>query len=240
LNPETEHHILIISGMALAAIIPSMVLLRWFRNSDQFPEPWPIIRKVFWRGIWIVIPVLMIAESLKPWMPVDDALLQALYTAFALAACPEELMKYCVLVFYCLKLKDFDEPMDGIVYGVTVSLGFATLENILYVMSGDMQVAITRALTAVPAHALTGAIMGYFIGSILRTPEKRTRLLILALLIPTLLHGAYDFPLMYLKAAPSKAWVLLLFLLVVITQWKLALRFKKELWKQQKHVQTGA
>jgi len=228
------NQILILICTGLAAVIPSILLLRWFRNSDQFPEPWPIVRKVFWRGVWIVIPVLLIAEFLKQWLPVDQPILHAFYEAFALAACPEELLKYTVLVFYCLKLKDFDEPMDGIVYGVAVSLGFATLENILYVMNGGTQVAIMRALTAVPAHALTGAIMGYYIGSILNTPEKRTSLMILALLIPTLLHGAYDFPLMYLKEEPSKSWVLLLFLLVIITQWKLALRFKKELWKQQK------
>jgi len=224
-----------------AAIIPSLLLLRWFRNSDLIPEPWLLIRKSFYRGIWIIFPVLLIAGILKQWQPQADILNHALFEAFMLAAIPEEIFKYLVLVFFCLRLPEFDEPMDGIVYGVAVSLGFATFENILYVMDGGIGVALMRALTAVPAHALTGAIMGYYIGFSLLT-TKKTRYFILALAVPVLLHGAYDFPLMYLKnssvvGTPSdeslSGWMPVLFLLVISIEWKLAIRYKKQLQEMQ-------
>ncbi len=188
---------MIILFTVIMAVLPSILLLRWFRNSDKFPEPWPVIRRVFWRGVWIVAPVLMIAGFLEQFQPNADVLSSALYEAFALAAIPEELCKYLVLVFFCLRLKEFDEPMDGLVYGVTVSLGFATLENILYVMDGGLSVALMRAFTSVPVHAMMGAIMGYFIAMTLIKPEQCVRYYILALLIPMALHGLYDFPLMY-------------------------------------------
>jgi RsiW-degrading membrane proteinase PrsW (M82 family) len=84
----------------------------------------------------------------------------------------------------------------GIVYASFISLGFAGLENILYVTEGGMSVGITRAFTAVPAHALFGVIMGYQFGLARFYPEERARRLFLALLIPVLLHGIYDFILM--------------------------------------------
>lgn len=223
----------------LAAALPSMLLLRWFRNSDQFPEPWPVVRKVFWRGVWVVAPVLMIADPLKMFQPQDEVMWAALYEAFVLAAIPEEFFKYFVLVFFCLRLKEFDEPMDGIVYGVTVSLGFATFENVLYVMDGGLGVAVMRALTSVPAHAMTGAIMGYFIACSMIEPANKLRAFILAFFVPTLLHGAYDFPLMYLSGVSENAvgdlssWMVPMFLLVIAIQWRLAMRYKKRLRAHQ-------
>ena len=77
---------------------------------------------------------------------------------------PEETFKYLVLTRYSARHRAFDEPMDGIVYGAVASLGFAALENLLYVGSGDLGTAVARAATAVPGHAFTGAIMGYYVG----------------------------------------------------------------------------
>jgi hypothetical protein len=85
----------------------------------------------------------------------------------------------------------FDEPMDGLVYGMTASLGFATLENVLYVGEGGANVALMRALTAVPGHACTGAIMGAYVARA-KFGSQRARNLWLAFLVPMALHGAYD------------------------------------------------
>lgn len=218
-----------------AAILPTILLLRWFRNSDQFPEPWPTVRNVFWRGVWIVAPVIVVAYFLRPFQP-SDIVWGSFYKAFMLAAVPEELFKYLVLILYCLRLKEFDEPIDGIVYGVTVSLGFATLENILYVINGGLSVAIMRALTAVPAHAMMGAIMGYFIAKTMLEPNLKIRYFALAFIIPVIIHGFYDLPLMYLAAARQAEvfvdhtlFIVLLWFAFLLISWRMALTYHQRL-----------
>jgi len=89
----------------------------------------------------------------------------------------------------------FDSPTDGLVYGVVASMGFAALENLFYVYDGGFEVAAMRAITAVPSHALHGAIMGYFITLSHYLPERRALYLFQAITVPIFLHGLYDFPL---------------------------------------------
>jgi RsiW-degrading membrane proteinase PrsW (M82 family) len=108
-------------------------------------------------------------------------------------------LKFVVVVYYCSRLKIFNERMDGMVYGAVASLGFAAMENVLYVTLGDLTLAMTRALTAVPCHAFLGAIMGYYVGQARFDSRNRTRLLATGLLLVILLHGLYDFPLLTLK-----------------------------------------
>jgi RsiW-degrading membrane proteinase PrsW (M82 family) len=131
------------------------------------------------------------------------------------AAIPEELFKFAILFFYCRRLTDFDEPMDSIVYGVTASLGFATLENVLHVLKGGIGVAIMRAFTAVPGHALFGAVMGFYFGLSHLAPGRR-RLLWTAYLLPVSLHGLYNTPLIALNSGVSGAWAALSLLALVI------------------------
>ena len=91
--------------------------------------------------------------------------------------------------------KDFNEPFDGIVYSVMISMGFATTENILYVMKGGLEVALLRMITSVPAHASFAVLMGYFVGlSKFRGNQRLLRLYGLA--SATGFHGAYNFCLM--------------------------------------------
>jgi hypothetical protein len=105
-----------------------------------------------------------------------------------------------VVVYFCSRHKEFDEPMDGVVYGAVASLGFATLENILYVSTGGLGLAVVRALSAVPGHAFMGAIMGSYVARAKFGPaEERTGNLARAYFIPMLLHAVYDGPLLTLK-----------------------------------------
>jgi len=176
---------------------PSAFILWLFVSGDEFPEPPHILFITFCLGMLIVpalhflSPVYEVAADLGPY---GNPYAMGAYAAFALAAIPEELAKFAVLVLYCMRRPDFDEPMDGIVYGVTVSLGFATLENVFYVMDGGLDVAYARAFTAVPSHAVEGAVMGYFAAR-WRWPEPGgdgRRSLALAILAPILIHGIYD------------------------------------------------
>jgi RsiW-degrading membrane proteinase PrsW (M82 family) len=115
---------------------------------------------------------------------------------FVYVALIEEGLKFCVVWFAAYRSPHFNEVMDGIVYGVAASLGFATVENILYVFSGGVGAAIIRAFLSVPSHAAYGGIIGYYLGlaklSRRQTPNNEEKLMVKGLLIAVALHGAFD------------------------------------------------
>lgn len=187
--------------LAVSAIVPSLLLLWYFNKRDTFPEPPRVVWATFGLGVLTVVPVLTFAlpmGKLVAFLPGPYA--DAFYTAFVLAAIPEEFFKFTVVFFYASRHKEFDELMDGFVYGVAASLGFATLENVLYVSQGGLTVAVLRSVTAVPCHTLLGAMMGYLIAHWRLVPNRRGRTLFAAWFFPMLLHGIYDFPILLLKA----------------------------------------
>ena len=211
-------------GLAIAllfALLPSALILHYFLKRDAFPEPRGAIAKTFAWGVASIIPAVVLALILISSVPhVSDgdaagAFARAAVIAFFGAAIPEELFKFAVLFLYCRRLNAFDEPMDGIVYGVTASLGFATLENVLYVLDGGIGLAIMRGFTAVPGHALFGAIMGFYFGLAHLVPGKHN-LYWAAYLLPVLLHGLYNTPLMALQSDISGFWGLLSILVLVV------------------------
>ncbi len=153
-------------------------------------------------------------------MPGSGYLLQLGYNAFLVAGFTEELFKFLALYLLIWKNPNFNEKFDGIVYAVFISLGFAAIENIMYVSSGGAGVALTRAVTAVPAHALFGITMGYFFGIAHMDPARRNAYLARAFAVPFVLHGAYDFILM-----SKEPFMLLLFIPFLI--WLYISGFKK-------------
>jgi RsiW-degrading membrane proteinase PrsW (M82 family) len=184
----------IVLGVA-AALVPGLLLLWYFVKRDRFPEPPGLVWKTFGFGFLIIIPVIPL-EFLLRWPFLDAASLPAKALGLGLigAALPEEALKLAVLVWYCARKDAFDEPMDGIVYGAAVSLGFATFENVLYVAGGGLGTALLRAFTAVPGHAALGAIMGCYIGLARFLPHRRRLYMGLAFVVPVALHGLYDYP----------------------------------------------
>ena len=192
----------------LAAVLPSIILLWYFHRQDRYPEPLGVMMMTFVLGVLAVIPILLVAIPLDLLGQRFDGLQDsplglAAFSAFVLAAIPEESFKYLVLTRYSARRSAFDEPMDGLVYGVCASLGFATLENIMYVgFSGDLTVAAMRSVTSVPCHAFLGAIMGYYVGMGKFSSNSRPWLR-KAWLIPVVLHGLYDLPLMWVENAYS-------------------------------------
>jgi RsiW-degrading membrane proteinase PrsW (M82 family) len=186
---------------AAAALVPSLLLLWYFHSRDRNPEPRRVLWATFGLGVLAVVPVLLVALPVVFLVErVTSPVLSGLLCAFGAAALPEELCKLLVLLLYCRRHREFDEPIDGVVYGVAASLGFATLENVLYVLDGGLPVALMRACTAVPGHAFTGAIMGYYVGLTLAAPARRGAQLTAAFLVPVLLHGLYDWPLLTVEA----------------------------------------
>src|SRR5690606_17926568 len=124
--------------------------------------------------------------------------------AFLYAAIPEEFFKLTVLLFYSLRRREFDEPMDGLVYGAVAAQGFAALENSLYSFSVGPAMTIVRGFTAVPAHACMGIIMGYYVGRARFEPERRSALIFQGYIFATLVHGLYDAPLLTINAITTR------------------------------------
>lgn len=133
----------------------------------------------------------------------------------------EEGIKYFFLKKYLYKKADFNEPMDGIVYAVMISLGFATIENIAYVFGHEgqeIQVAIIRMFSAIPAHALMGVIMGYYVGKAKFDIDNRKTLLLKGLFGAILLHGLYNYFLL------SKAGLGIFAIISLVVAYKFAKR----------------
>lgn len=220
-----------------AAVLPSIILLVYFIRSDRFPEPVGGILGTFFLGVLTVIPVLVYAGPLtEVLMPEAMApVARAATEGFILAALPEEACKLVVLAGFARGLKAFDEPMDGLVYGVVASLGFATLENVLYVVgAGDgwFGIALMRAVTAVPAHATFGAIMGFYIARSHFEPQRRSLMMLAAFAVPVLLHGFYDLGLLATSYSGDLAWALLgLGTLILAVVW--AIRLQRRLRRDQ-------
>jgi len=177
-----------------SALIPAFFLLWFLCSRDAQPEPPRVVISTFLLGAVVTLPIIPLAWGLEG---LGHAALgmwpKALVGGFLGAAIPEEGFKFLVLRGWVWRQKEFDEPMDGIVYGAAASLGFAALENALYVSGGGFGVATLRAVTAVPGHAITGVVMGYYAGRAKFAP-KGSQLGLLAKGVggAMLLHGLYD------------------------------------------------
>ena len=190
-------------------ILPSLLILWFFIKSDKFPEPASAIIKIFIWGVVISIPVFVINTYILFKIPEK-------HIAVFPSAFVEEGFKFLVFYFIILKLKDFDEPMDALVYGVTTSLGFATLENIYYVyfsefaeIYGSTTLASIRAITSIPAHASFGFLMGYFV--LKHHFAKSKNNIIFALIVPSLVHYLYNFVVLN-----GELFILIIFVLLLI------------------------
>ena len=181
----------------LITIIPSLVILAYFFTSDKFKEPKSTIAIVFVLGILICLPAGILNNFMfENFGGQDNG--KDLTHSFLGPAWTEEILKFLVLYAIVLRRSEFNEPMDGIVYGVVVSLGFATYENYDYVFRlaetwdiAPSQLAIWRSYSAVPMHGLNGCIMGFYFGMYAFTAKKKY--LLLSLMLPYLFHGMYNY-----------------------------------------------
>jgi protease PrsW len=113
--------------------------------------------------------------------------------SFLVIACTEEGMKYLATRLYAYRKIQFNEPFDGITYCVIVSMGFATLENLFYVLQHGYLTGIMRMFLSVPAHASFGVLMGYHLGLAKIDRARQWTHKFRALLYPVVLHGLFDF-----------------------------------------------
>ncbi|MCR4656736.1 MAG: PrsW family intramembrane metalloprotease [Lachnospiraceae bacterium] len=187
--------------MFLLAIIPGIVLFIMIWKSDKTEkEPPKLLLKLFLFGALTVISAVIIGLAGEVVFGFLDpaSMLYIFIDNFLLTALVEEAGKYVVLKKITWKHPAFDHTFDAVVYAVTVSLGFATLENIIFLIDAGIGVGIMRAVMSVPGHAIYGVFMGYYYGMAKTADvngDKRLckSYLVKALIIPFLLHGFYDF-----------------------------------------------
>lgn len=182
----------------IAALAPILVLMYFIYRKDEIQkEPVKELLKAFGLGILSVFVSFTISIPLgNLGLYVDDptTLWEAIADSFLGAAIPEEVAKFALFWLFVRKNKYFDEHMDGIVYAAVVSLGFAALENVMYLFSSKewFSVGIVRALTAVPGHMFDGILMGYFYSLVRFDPMTPRINYFWVLGAPILSHGIYD------------------------------------------------
>lgn len=212
-------------NLIIIALAPVLVLAIYIYVRDKYErEPLGQLLLALGSGCLITIPVVFVEGWLAAALSHLEGYSRVAWTAFAVAGCTEESFKFLAFMILFWGNRNFNEKFDGIVYASFISLGFAAVENVMYVMDGGAGLGLVRAITAVPAHALFGVVMGYQVGLARFYPAERAWRLMLALLLPIGLHGIYDFILM-----TEHPYLLLVFIPYVIFLWIFGLRRMRNL-----------
>lgn len=183
-----------------AAVLPAIYLMMRIYRADRLEmEPRNVLVKLVGMGFLATV-IAMALEWLGGKIVVTVASSELMYNIlfyFLVVALAEEGAKYFLLKRSTWNSPHFNCRFDGVVYAAFVSLGFALAENVGYVLEYGMGTALLRAVTAVPGHACFGIFMGAFYGAAKKYEnyniEQSRNYRILALVVPTLLHGTYDF-----------------------------------------------
>ena len=185
----------------LAAVLPAIFLMRYVYRQDQIePEPVGLLASLVWKGVLAALAAIVlefIGQTVLQGLVSEDNPNYVYYLAFLVVAAVEEGTKLFFLYRRTWKEPDFNYRFDAIVYAVFVSLGFAAFENVKYVLSYGLSVALPRAILAVPGHMGFAVFMGIFYGRAKRCADWGNRFgckvnLILSYLFPVALHGVYD------------------------------------------------
>lgn len=206
----------------IAALAPVAVLIYYIYRRDKYQkEPVKELLKAFGLGIMSVFASLIISTplgSMGMYGNEPSTLWGALSTSFFGAAVPEEIAKFLMFWLLVRKNRFFDERMDGIVYASVVSLGFAAVENIMYLVSNYeswLAVGISRALFSVPAHFFFGVLMGYYYSLYRFCPSESKAYGWLMLGAPIIAHGLFDTVLFSVNVLPSLSLILMVLFLIL-------------------------
>lgn len=184
------------------ALLPAILLMLYIHKMDKIEkEPFGLLAKLVIFGALTTISAVILEN-------IGDAILGAILPEssipyiflenFFVVAAAEEAGKYFVLKKTTWKNPAFNYTFDAVVYAVAASLGFAALENVLYVFDGGLSVAILRAFTSIPGHTIFGVFMGCYYGMAKKAElafnqDAMKKYLRHALIVPLLAHGFYDY-----------------------------------------------
>lgn len=184
-----------------AGLLPALILMVYIYRKDRIEkEPVSLIVKLLILGALSTVPAILLEEIAEMFMLEfweETSVEFIIINTFFGVALAEEYCKYLAVRIGAWKHRAFDYRFDAIVYSVAAALGFAGLENVLYVMDSGLDTAFLRAFTAVPGHAINGLTMGIYLGQA-KTYEAygdkkgKKRAMRRALWVPTIEHGIYD------------------------------------------------
>jgi len=177
------------------AVAPALIISYLIYRIDKFDREshWQLII-CFMLGMLITFPAMKLEAIGDAYgFEESDNLWVLLVLAYIVVGLTEELVKFVALMLYGYPRKEFNEPLDGIVYAVMIAMGFATLENIIYADRFGLSTIVLRAFTAVPAHAVFAVMMGYYVGLAKFDKANRLKFILIGLGLPVLVHGTYDF-----------------------------------------------
>ncbi len=208
--------------LLILALIPVVCFIGWIYYKDKYEREPPIkLVEYFVLGILVSILAIFIELYLSK-LNNFNGILSNIYTAFFVAALTEEGLKSIILIPMLLREKNFNEKLDGIIYSIFLSLGFATIENIIYLMRERIDLlfslSITRGLISIPSHIMFAITMGYYISKYKFDKYNKKKYLYFAVIIPILLHGVFDFILMI-----GYRWAIIVFVVYLIFLWKINL-----------------
>jgi len=184
------------------AILPSLLWLNFYLREDQRPEPKSMVLKVFLFGMLFAFLALFLEKLLIEWVEILNLPqgLTEVIKIFLVVALVEEFLKFLVVREVVFESKELDEPIDCMIYMIISGLGFAATENLLllFPLKGEIfgrlfQVSFLRFVSATFLHALTCAIVGFFIGISFFRKKERVKLISFGIFLATLLHGFYNF-----------------------------------------------
>lgn len=210
--------------MMYLAILPAAVLLYYIYKADKIEkEPADLLVKIFLFGVLSTISAYIlevVGGGILDIFFYEESVLYMAIENFLIVALAEEAGKYFVVKKLAWKHPAFNYTFDAVVYAVFASLGFALLENIIYIADGTFFTAIMRALLAVPGHAIDAVFMGCYFGAakkceVFGDSNGRDKNLKLALIIPVCIHGFYDFVLSVADIYPVAMYVFFLFEIVI-------------------------
>ena len=191
--------------LLIAAILPGLFIMYYVYKKDWVEkEPMSLLIKLLVFGAIAVIPAVLMelggsyvvyGEFNEPFFATKK---QIFLDNFIVVAFSEEICKFIMLKKITWKHPAFDYRFDAIVYSVCVSMGFAVLENIMYLFDHGLSIAATRALISIPGHACFAIVMGVFYGQAklwerIGQMSKMRVDLILAVFLPVLMHGFFDY-----------------------------------------------
>lgn len=225
------------TNLLFLALLPGILIIIFiFRKDKVEHEPWPLIFKLVLFGAISCVPAIFAEQFMTAIGPSNDTnpIAFAVYEAFLVAALCEEVCKFLLLRLGSWRNKNFDYRFDGIVYGVAVAVGFALLENVMYVMEGGLYVALMRGVLAVPLHAFCGVFMGVFYGAAKRYSiegkhSQSVKATLLALIVPMIIHGIYD-SLAFMGEYGTTIILLAFVLFMYIVAVKVVNKYSREDW----------
>lgn len=223
--------------LVILAVLPTFIIGYYVYKNDKHKEPFRILISLFLFGIVSAIGVIGLSAVLESFIPVlskDTSIMnipELFLKVFIEIAFIEELCKWFIVYFLGYRNLEFDETYDIIIYSIFVALGFATIENMIYILkTNTVQIAVQRALFSVPAHTAYAIFMSYYLCKAkinrLKGNNKEKKDILLSILVPTIAHGIFDFCLF-----ANNEFYLTMFFAFTIVLFIMAFQRLRELYK---------